>query len=47
MSDSRRLHEHCLSMLQAELVNEDFRNMDTWAWAITGVLLQEPRKQVL
>ena len=40
MSDSRRLHEHCLSILQAELVNEDFRNMDTWAWAITGVLLE-------
>ena len=40
MSDSRRLHEHCLSILQAELVHEDFRNMDTWAWAITGVLLQ-------
>jgi len=40
MSDSRRLHEHCLSILQAEVVHEDFRNMDTWAWAMTGVLLQ-------
>ena len=41
MSDSHRLHASCLSLLQSKLGDEDFRNLDTWAWAITGVLLQK------
>ena len=41
MSDSRRLHTSFLRTLQAELADEDFRNLDTLAWAITGVLLQK------
>lgn len=41
MSDSRRLHENCLSLLQSQLGGEDLRNLDTWAWAITGILLQK------
>ena len=41
MSDSRRLHTSFLRTLQAELADEDFRNLDTPAWAITGVLLQK------
>lgn len=41
MSDSQRLHASLLSVLQPELVNEDFRNVDTLAWAMTGVLLQK------
>ena len=41
MSDSRRLHASCLSVLQSELSGEDFRRLDTWAWAITGLLLQK------
>lgn len=41
MSDSRRLHASCLSVLQSVLFDEDFRRLDTWAWAITGLLLQK------
>lgn len=41
MSDSRRLHASCLSVLQSVLSGEDFRHLDTWAWAITGLLLQK------
>jgi hypothetical protein len=41
MSDSRRLHASYLSILQSELVNEDFRHLDTLAWAITGLLLEK------
>jgi hypothetical protein len=41
MSDSQRLHENFLSMLQADLAAEDFRNLDTLAWALTGLLLQK------
>jgi hypothetical protein len=41
MSDSRRLHMSFLRTLQPELADEDFRNLDTLAWAITGVLLQK------
>jgi hypothetical protein len=41
MSDSRRLHASFLGTLEKELASEDFRNLDTLAWAITGVLLQK------
>lgn len=41
MSDSRRLHVSFLQALQPELADEDFRNLDTLAWAITGTLLQK------
>lgn len=41
MSDSQYLHASVLSALQAELVNEDFRNVTTLAWAITGTLRQK------
>jgi hypothetical protein len=41
MSDSRRLHESLLSALQTNLADEDFRNLDTLAWAMTGLLLQK------
>jgi hypothetical protein len=41
MSDSRRLHMSFLQALQPELADEDFRNLDTLAWAITGTLLQK------
>lgn len=41
MSDSQRLHESLLSLLQANLADEDFRNLDTLAWALTGLLLQK------
>ncbi len=41
MSDSRRLHTSFLRTLQVELADEDFRNLDTLAWAITGMLLQK------
>lgn len=41
MSDSQRLHMCFLSMLQSELADEDFRHLDTLAWAVTGVLLQK------
>ena len=41
MSDSRHLHASVLSWLQSELAAEDFRNVDTFAWAITGLLLQK------
>ena len=40
MSDSQRLHATFLSTLQANLADEDFRNLDTLAWALTGLLLQ-------
>jgi hypothetical protein len=41
MSDSQRLHASVLSVLQTELGEEDFRNVNTMAWAITGVLLHK------
>lgn len=41
MSDSRHLHASVLSVLQSELADEDFRNVNTMAWAITGVILQK------
>jgi len=41
MSDSRRLHMSFLRTLQPKLADEDFRNLDTLAWAVTGVLLQK------
>jgi hypothetical protein len=41
MSDSRRLHEHFLGALQVNLPEEDFRNLDTLAWGLTGLLLQK------
>lgn len=41
MSDSRHLHANVLSWLQSELAAEDFRNVDTFAWAITSLLLQK------
>lgn len=41
MSDSYRLHAAWLSSLQPKLTDEDFRNLDTLAWAITGLLLQK------
>lgn len=41
MSDSQRLHENFLSILQTHLTAEDFRNLDTLAWALTGLLLQK------
>ncbi len=41
MSDSQRLHESFLGCLQAHLADEDFRNLDTLAWALTGLLLQK------
>ena len=41
MSDSQRLHESFLGCLQAQLADEDFRNLDTLAWALTGLLLQK------
>lgn len=41
MSDSQRLHQHLLSLLQGELGDEDLRNLDTLAWALTGTLLQK------
>ena len=41
MSDSQRLHESFLGCLQAHLADEDFRNLDTLAWAMTGLLLQK------
>jgi hypothetical protein len=41
MSDSRHLHANVLSWLQSELATEDFRTGDTFAWAITGLLLQK------
>ena len=41
MSDSEHLHASVLSVLQSELANEDFRNVNTLAWAITGMLLQK------
>jgi hypothetical protein len=40
MSDSQRLHANFLSILQSNLADEDFRNLDTLAWALTGALLQ-------
>lgn len=41
MSDSQRLHAHLMSLLQPVLAAEDFRNVETLAWAMTGVLLQK------
>lgn len=41
MSDSRRVHESFISTLQANLAEEDLRNLDTLAWALTGLLLQK------
>ncbi len=41
MSDSQHLHASVLSALQSELASEDFRNVNTLAWAATGVLLQK------
>ena len=41
MSDSHRLHANFLSLLQPPLAEEDFRNVDTLAWAMTGLLLQK------
>ncbi len=41
MSDSQRLHESFLGCLQAHLADEDLRNLDTLAWALTGLLLQK------
>lgn len=41
MSDSQRLHTSLLSMLEPSLAQEDFRNVDTLAWAMTGILLQK------
>lgn len=41
MSDSRRLHEHFLGTLQANLPEEDLRNVDTLAWGLSGLLLQK------
>jgi hypothetical protein len=41
MSDSQRLHASLLSVLQPSLMQEDFRNVDTLAWAMTGVLMQK------
>ena len=41
MSDSQRLHASLLSVLQPSLMHEDFRNVDTLAWAMTGVLMQK------
>lgn len=40
MSDSQRLHATFLDTLQSNLADEDFRNLDTLAWALTGLLLQ-------
>lgn len=41
MSDSQRLHMSFLSTFQSELADQDFRNLDTMAWAVTGLLLQK------
>jgi len=41
MSDSQRLHASLLSVLQPSLMQEDFRHVDTLAWAMTGVLMQQ------
>lgn len=41
MSDSQRLQAHLMNMLQPVLAAEDFRNVETLAWAMTGVLLQK------
>ena len=41
MSDSQRLHMGLLSVLQPALAQEDLRNLDTLAWAMTGILLQK------
>jgi hypothetical protein len=41
MSDSNRLHATWLSTFQTELADQDFRNLDTLAWAATGLLLQK------
>ena len=41
MSDSQRLHESFLGCSQAHLADEDFRNLDMLAWALTGLLLQK------
>jgi len=40
MSDSQHLHMSFLSAFQSELAGQDFRNLDTMAWAVTGILLQ-------
>ena len=40
MSDSYRLHALWLSELESKLMGEDFRNLDTLAWAMTGLLLK-------
>jgi hypothetical protein len=41
MSDNQRLHDSFLSYLQAKLGDEDFRNLDTLAWAVAGTLSQK------
>jgi hypothetical protein len=41
MSDSNRLHASCLSILDSKLAGENHRNLDTLAWAITGLFLQK------
>jgi hypothetical protein len=41
MSDSQRLHSNFLSILQPQLAEEDFRNVNALAWAMTGLLLQK------
>jgi hypothetical protein len=41
MSDSYRLHAHWLSIFESNLTDKDFRNLDTLAWAMMGVLLQK------
>lgn len=41
MSDSQRLHMNFFDMLQSNLPDADWRNLDTLAWAITGVLMQK------
>jgi len=41
MSDSQRLHKSFFDLFQSALPGEDYRNLDTWAWAIAGVLMQK------
>ena len=41
MSDSRRLHASISHILRPELIDEDLRNVDTLAWAMTGLLQQK------
>jgi len=41
MSDSQRLHMSFFNMFQSTLPDQDYRNLDTWAWAVTGVLTQK------